>query len=49
MLAICEKESARDLTFIKNKLRNEQGNEAMKGEADKYLEELRKKATIVYG
>lgn len=49
MLAICEKESARDLTFIKNRLRNEQGNQAMKGEADKYLEELRKKATIVYG
>ncbi len=49
MLAICEKESARDLTFIKNKLRNEQGNEAMKGEAEKYLDELRKKATIVYG
>lgn len=49
MLAVCEKESARDLTFIKNKLRNEQGNAAMKGEAEKYLDELRKKATIVYG
>jgi len=48
MLAICEKEEARDLTFIKSKLRNEQGGKAMAAEADKYLADLRKKANIVY-
>lgn len=48
MLAICEKTSARDLTFIKNKLRNEQGTKAMEAEAEKYLKELRGKARIVY-
>lgn len=48
MLAICEKEEARDLTFIKSKLRNEQGGKAMAAEADKYLTELRKKAKVVY-
>lgn len=48
MLAICEKTSARDLTFIKNKLRNEQGTKAMEAEAEKYLKELRDKARIVY-
>lgn len=49
MLAICAKTAARDTSFIKNKLRSEQGNEAMKAEAAKYLEELRKKAQIVRG
>lgn len=48
MLAICSKESARDLTFIKNKLRSEEGSKAMAAEAEKYLAELRKKAKIVY-
>jgi peptidyl-prolyl cis-trans isomerase SurA len=48
MLAICSKTAARDTTFVKNKLRNEQGTEAMKGEAEKYLAELRNKAQIVY-
>lgn len=48
MLAVCSKTAARDTTFVKNKLRNEQGTEAMKGEAEKYLAELRKKAQIVY-
>lgn len=48
MLAICEKESARDLTFLKNKLRNEQGSQAMKDETEKYLADLRAKAKIVY-
>ena len=47
MLAICAKEQARDTTFIKNKLRNEQGQDAFKAEAEKYLAELRKKAKIV--
>ena len=48
MLAICAKNSARDLTFIKSNLRAETGNEAMKVEAEKYLAELRAKARIVY-
>jgi peptidyl-prolyl cis-trans isomerase SurA len=49
MLAVCSKTAARDTSFIKNKLRSEQGNEAMKAEAEKYLEELRKKAQIIRG
>lgn len=48
MLAICAKEAAKDLTFVKNKLRNEQGSKAMEAEAATYLEELKKKAQIVY-
>jgi peptidyl-prolyl cis-trans isomerase SurA len=49
MLAVCSKTAARDTSFIKNKLRSEQGNEAMKAEAEKYLQELRKKAQIIRG
>ncbi len=48
MLAICSKSSARDTTFIKSKLRNEQGSEQMKAEAQKYMDDLRKKAKITY-
>lgn len=48
MLAVCSKTAARDTTFVKNKLRNQQGSEAMKAEAEKYLAELRSKAKIVY-
>lgn len=48
MLAICAKNEARDTTFLKNKLRNEQGAGAMKAEGEKYLAELRSKAQIVY-
>ncbi len=48
MLAVCSKTAARDTTFVKNKLRSQQGNEAMKTESDKYLVELRSKAKIVY-
>jgi len=47
MLAICSKTAARDTTFIKNKLRAEEGNAAMKDEAVKFMDELRKKASIV--
>jgi peptidyl-prolyl cis-trans isomerase SurA len=49
MLAVCAKTAARDTSFIKNKLRSEQGTEAMKVEAEKYLEELRSKAQIIRG
>lgn len=48
MLAICSKSEARDTTFVKNKLRSEQGGEAMKVEAEKFKAELRKKAKIAY-
>ena len=48
MFAICQKDAAEDTTFIKSKLRNEQGQAAMKTEAEKYLAELRKKAIITY-
>ena len=46
MYAICSKEEAEDLTFITAGLRREAGNEQLGKEADKYLEELRKKAHI---
>lgn len=49
MLAVCSKTQARDTTFIKNKLRGEQGQDAFKAEVTKYLEDLRKKAKIVRG
>jgi peptidyl-prolyl cis-trans isomerase SurA len=48
MLAVCAKNEARDTTFVKNKLRSEQGGEAMKAETEKYKAELRQKAKIVY-
>jgi peptidyl-prolyl cis-trans isomerase SurA len=47
MLAVCAKTQARDTTFLKNKLRSEKGQDAFKAEAEKYLAELRQKATIV--
>ena len=48
MLAICEKAQANDLTFIKNEIRREAGQDAMKGAADEYLAGLRSRARIVY-
>lgn len=46
MYAICEKAAARDLTFIRNDLRQEAGNEALQAEAEAYLAELRAAANI---
>jgi peptidyl-prolyl cis-trans isomerase SurA len=46
MLAVCSKASARDLTFIKDQIRSEQGNAALEREAANYLAELRNKANI---
>ncbi len=46
MLAVCSKASAHDLTFIKNDLRQEAGNEKLQEEADAHLEELRQRAAI---
>jgi peptidyl-prolyl cis-trans isomerase SurA len=48
MLAVCSKASARDLAFIKDEIRAEQGNEAIEREAANYLKGLRDKANIVY-
>jgi peptidyl-prolyl cis-trans isomerase SurA len=48
LLAVCSKASARDLTFIKDQIRAEQGNEAVEREAANYLANLRTKANIVY-
>ena len=43
------KEKATDLTFITNQLRSAQGNDQLKTQTDKYLADLRAKATIVHG
>jgi peptidyl-prolyl cis-trans isomerase SurA len=48
MLAVCSKAEARDLTFIKDDIRNETGGDQLKTAADKYLADLKKKARIVY-
>lgn len=48
LLAVCSKASARDLTFIKDQIRAEQGNEAVSKEAELYLKGIRDKANIVY-
>lgn len=47
MLAVCEKAEARDLAFIKDELREEQGTEALQAEAEAYLSRLRQQAAIV--
>ena len=47
MMAVCEKAEARDLTFIKDELRQEQGTEALQAEAEAYLDRLRTNAAIV--
>lgn len=48
MLAICAKEVSTDTTFLANQVRQTEGNGALQKEADKYLEELKAKAQIVY-
>jgi peptidyl-prolyl cis-trans isomerase SurA len=48
MLAVCQKAVAEDTTFIKGNLRQQAGNEALKGETESYLKGLREKAKIVY-
>lgn len=46
MLAVCSKEEAVDTTFVKGQLRQAQGTEQLKAEAEKYLADLRAKADI---
>jgi peptidyl-prolyl cis-trans isomerase SurA len=46
MLAVCSKEEAKDTTFVKGQIRQAQGTEQLKAQADKYLADLRAKADI---
>jgi peptidyl-prolyl cis-trans isomerase SurA len=48
MLAVCAKSVSEDTTFIQNKLRQETGNTKLKAEAEKYLQDLKAKAEIIY-
>jgi peptidyl-prolyl cis-trans isomerase SurA len=48
LLAICSKETAKDLTFITNQLRQTTGNDKLKAQTDSYLANLKSKAKIVY-
>jgi len=47
MLAVCEKEVAKDTTFITNQLRTTAGNDQLQQQQDKYLADLKAKAKIV--
>ncbi len=47
MLAVCEKDAAKDLTFITNQLRSDEGNDKLKTQTDSYLADLKSKAKIV--
>jgi len=48
MFAICSKAQARDTTFLKSQMQQEQGTEKLQAEADDYLKKLRERAAIVY-
>lgn len=47
MLAVCSKEVSDDTTYLADKIRQNEGNGALKGAADKYLAELKAKAQII--
>jgi peptidyl-prolyl cis-trans isomerase SurA len=47
MLAICQKDAAKDLTFLTNQLRSQAGNDQLSKQSDAYLANLRAKAKIV--
>jgi peptidyl-prolyl cis-trans isomerase SurA len=47
MLAVCSKEVSTDTTYLADKIRQTQGNGALKGAADKNLAELKAKAQII--
>lgn len=47
MLAVCEKDAAKDLTFLTNQLRSAEGNDKLKAQIDDYLANLKSKAKIV--
>lgn len=48
MLAVCAKDAAEDTSFVKSKLRQEEGNDKVQTAADAYLKSLRAKAAITY-
>jgi len=48
MLAVCSKTAANDLTFVKNNLRQEAGNEKLKQAGVDYLAKLKENANISY-
>lgn len=48
MLAICDKASSRDTTFIKSDLRQQAGNDKFKAQVEDYLKKLHDSAAIVY-
>jgi peptidyl-prolyl cis-trans isomerase SurA len=48
MLAVCQKEQAEDLTFVKNGLEAEAGGDALNKQAAEYLQNLRDQAKIIY-
>lgn len=48
MLAVCEKQQAEDLTFVKNDLQAEAGNSQLQKQQAEYLATLRKNAKIIY-
>ena len=48
MLAACSKSEAKDTTFIKGNIQQTAGNDALKAEAAKYLQEVKQKAKIIY-
>ena len=48
MFAVCSMETSDDTTYLADSIRQNQGNGALKTEADKYLAELKAKAQIVY-
>ncbi len=48
MLAVCSKSEAKDTTFIKGNIQQTAGNDALKAEAAKYLQEVKQKAKIIY-
>jgi peptidyl-prolyl cis-trans isomerase SurA len=48
MLAVCAKSVSEDSTFLQAKLRQQTGNAKLKAEAEKYLQDLKAKAAIIY-
>lgn len=47
MMAVCEKAEARDLTFLTEELRQEEGSDALMAEAEAYLQRLKSAANVI--
>lgn len=48
MLAVCSKSEAKDTTFLKSEIQAEAGEDALKAETSKYLDEVKQRMKIVY-